>query len=97
MAFPEPLCYIQGMGSLRGVIRDPAVLKRMEVTFDLCETAEVIMRQNLCRRHPGLDAAEIDRLLVEWRHRRPGAEHGDAVGRPIAKDRVTKWLVSRKS
>jgi len=85
------------VSSLRDVICDPAVLKRMEVTFDLCETAEVIMRQNLRRRNPGLDAAGIERLLIEWRHRRPGAEHGDAVGRPIPKDRVTRWLVSRKS
>jgi len=91
------MCYSQKMSSHRDVIRDPAVLKRMEVTFDLCETAEVIMRQNLRRRHPALDASGIERLLVEWRHRRPGAEHGDAVGRPIPRDRVTKWLVSRKS
>ena len=80
------------MSPFRNIIRDPAVLKRMEITFDLCETAEVIMRQNLCRRHPDLDAAGIERLLIEWRHRRPGAEHGDAVGRVIPKDRVTKWL-----
>ena len=41
------------------------------------------MRQNLRRRHPELAEVEIDRLLAESLLHRPGAEHGDAVGRPV--------------
>ena len=40
------------------------------------------MRQNLRRRHPEADEAEIERGLAAWLRHRPGAEHGDAVGRP---------------
>lgn len=79
------------------VIRDPAVLKRMEVAFDLYETAQAIMRQNLRRRHPDLDEDEIERRLTEWRHERPGAEHGDGVGRPVPKAEIDSWLASRRS
>lgn len=69
----------------------------MEIFFDLCETAEMIMRQNLRRRHPDLGEAEIEAQLAEWRRRRPGAEHGDGVGRPIPRDKVAEWLASRRS
>jgi hypothetical protein len=57
-------------------------MTRMKVAFDLYETAEAIMRQNLRRRHPEADEAEIERGLAAWLRHRPGAEHGDAVGRP---------------
>jgi hypothetical protein len=63
-------------------IRDPAIMERMSVVFDLYETAEIMMRQNLRRRYPGADEAEIERRLVAWLRRRPDAEHGDAMGRP---------------
>jgi hypothetical protein len=60
--------------------RDPAA--RLRVAFDLYETAEAIQRQNLRRRHPEADDAEIERRLGAWRQHRPGAELGDAEGRP---------------
>lgn len=63
-------------------IRDPAVMSRMKMAFDLYETAEAIMRQNLRRRFPDASEAEIERRFVNWLHRRPGAEHGDGIGRP---------------
>ena len=63
-------------------IRDPKVMSRMKVAFDLYETAEAIMRQNLRRRFPDAQEAEIERQLVDWLRRRPGAEHGDGPGRP---------------
>ena len=85
------------MASDRQSIHDPVVLKRMEVALDLYETAQVIMRQNLRRRYPELDDSEIERRLIEWRHRRPGAEHGDGVGRPVLKHEIDEWLASRKS
>jgi hypothetical protein len=57
-------------------------MARMKMAFDLYETAEIMMRQNLRRRHPQADEAEIERLFVSWLQRRPGAEQGDGVGRP---------------
>lgn len=41
------------------------------------------MRQSLRRRYPHADDAEIKRLMNEWLLTRPGAEHGDAEGRPL--------------
>ena len=63
-------------------IRDPKVMSRMRMAFDLYETAEAIMRQNLRRRFPDAEEAEIERRLVAWLRSRPGAEHGDGPGRP---------------
>jgi len=63
-------------------IRDPKVISRMKMAFDLYETAEAIMRQSLRRRFPDAQEAEIERRLVDWLRSRPGAEHGDAPGRP---------------
>jgi Rv0078B-related antitoxin len=47
-------------------IRDPEVRRRARDTFDLFETAENIMRQNLRRRHPEASEDEIKRLLLSW-------------------------------
>jgi Rv0078B-related antitoxin len=81
----------------REPIRDPVFAKRMQMAFELYETAQRIMRQNLRRRFPELDNAEIEKRLIAWRHQRPGAEHGDGAGRPVAKDEVEAWPASRKS
>ena len=67
---------------IRRPIRDPEVLARMELTFDLYEMAEQMMRQNLRRRNPGASEQEIEEGIREWLRRRPGAENGDGVGRP---------------
>ena len=40
------------------------------------------MRQNLRREHPGASDAEIELRIREWLLKRPGAEEGDASGRP---------------
>ncbi len=66
------------------------VLERMRLTFDLCQTAEAMKRQSLRRRHPDLDAQEIEKLMDEWRLTRPGAEDGDGPGRP-APWRLERW------
>lgn len=67
--------------------RDPKVTWGMEIAFDLAETAEQMMRQNLRRRNPEASEEEIERGLLDWLHKRPGAEHGDGVGRPVPLDR----------
>ena len=67
---------------IRRPIRDPEVLARMEMAFDLYEMAEQMMRQNLRRRNPEASEEQIEEGLREWLHRRPGAELGDGPGRP---------------
>jgi hypothetical protein len=65
-------------------MRPPATTpaERLRIALDLHDAGVEMMRQNLRRRHPGASEQEIERLLVAWLHERPGAEHGDAVGRP---------------
>ena len=52
-------------------------------TLDLFNTGLDVMRQNLRRNHPEADEDEIDRLLRQWLHERPGAESGDGQGRLV--------------
>jgi hypothetical protein len=54
-----------------------------QATLDLFETGVNLMRQNLRRAHPRAAEEEIDRLLRQWLAERPGAAHGDAVGRVV--------------
>jgi hypothetical protein len=68
-----------------------AVVERMRLTFDLYATGEDLMRQRICRENAGLSPAEIEARLAAWLQTRPGAEHGDAVGRPGT------WPRARKS
>lgn len=61
-------------------IRDPEIMARMRVAFDLYETAEAIMRQNLRRRFPQENEEQIEQRIRAWLRSRPGAEIGDAGG-----------------
>ena len=69
-------------------IRDPAVIARVQMMFDLYEAAEAMMRQNLRRLHPEASEKEIERLVGAWLQERPGAPHGDAGG-PIRARRLS--------
>ena len=62
---------------------DESVAARLRTAFDLFLAGERMMRQNLRRRHPEATLEEIDRRLCAWMSERPGAEHGDAAGRPV--------------
>lgn len=66
----------------REPIRDPDVLERMRIAFDLYQVAEDMMRLNLRRRNPDATEAEIEQGIRDWLAKRPGAEHGDGVGYP---------------
>lgn len=55
---------------------------RLRTAFDLFEAGERMMRQKLRREHPDATDREIEEKLLAWLCDRPGAEHGDAVGRP---------------
>lgn len=55
---------------------------RLRLALDMFEDGVALMRQNLRRAHPEESDEEIDARVRAWLHHRPGAEHGDAVGRP---------------
>jgi hypothetical protein len=61
---------------------DPAA-RRLRLAFELYAAGESMMRQSLRRRYPEASDAEIEERLVEWLLTRPGAEFGDAEGRPV--------------
>ena len=56
--------------------------RRMRIALDLFELDEAMLRQRLRRTRPRASDAEIEDAVVAWRMDRPGAEHGDAPGKP---------------
>jgi hypothetical protein len=60
------------------------IAERFRTTLALFELGEAMLRQKLKRKYPQASEAEIDTQVREWLERRPGAEHGDGVGRPVA-------------
>ncbi len=52
-------------------IRDPEVLARVRLMFDLYEAAEVMMRQNLHRWFPEESDSQIERRLLAWLRKDP--------------------------
>jgi hypothetical protein len=60
-----------------------AVAARLRTALDLCELGENLRRAQLRREHPDATDEDIEALLIAWLEARPGAEHGDAWGRPI--------------
>lgn len=57
---------------------------RLRIAFDLCALGEAMRRAQLRREHPGATEEEVEAMLIAWLQTRPGAEHGDAWGRPMA-------------
>jgi hypothetical protein len=57
---------------------------RFRMALDLFEMGLEMMRQKLRRDHPDLADHEVEARLGSWLRERPGAEFGDAVGRPAA-------------
>lgn len=74
----------------RPPIRDPAVLRRMQIAFDLFDTAVKMKRQNILRQDPDATEEDIREGIRKWLHHRPGAEHGDGVGRPASPERLAR-------
>jgi len=56
----------------------------MRLALELAELGEAMFRQRVRREQPSLTEDEIDATVDGWRQRRPGAEHGDAVGTPVS-------------
>jgi Rv0078B-related antitoxin len=61
-----------------------AAAERLRLALELFEAGESMMRERLRRDDPHADEAEIEARLVAWLHQRPGAENGDAAGRPVS-------------
>jgi len=57
---------------------------RLRTALGLFEAGVEMMRQKLRRDHPDLGDREIDARVKAWLRERPGAEFGDAVGRPVS-------------
>lgn len=55
--------------------------EKLRAALELHEVGVAVMRQNLRRRHPDAPHSRIEQLLAAWLRTRPGAEHGDGVGR----------------
>lgn len=54
----------------------------MVAAFELHDFGVRIYRQRLRIEQPEASDEEIDAAVAAWLRRRPGAEHGDAVGVP---------------
>jgi hypothetical protein len=56
--------------------------EKLQVALDLFDTGVELKRQNLRRQYPEETADQIEARILVWLRTRPGAEHGDGVGRP---------------
>jgi len=56
---------------------------RFRLALDLFSTGEALMRQRLRRSNPHWSEERIEDAIVKWLRERPGAEMGDAAGRPV--------------
>ncbi len=62
----------------------PSTTERFQLALDLYDLGERMLRQKLRRRRPEATDAEIDAAITAWLVHRPGAEHGDGDGVPVA-------------
>lgn len=63
--------------------------RRLSLALELAELGERMLRQRLRRTRPDATPEQIDDMVIAWRSRRPGAEDGDAEGRPVPWPRRT--------
>jgi hypothetical protein len=64
--------------------------QRLRVALDLFEFGTDMMRQKLRRDAPEATEEEIQTRFIAWLQERPGAEHGDSVGRPAPWPRIRR-------
>lgn len=64
------------------MIEQPATGLRL--ALDLTEFGARLREQRFRREHPSADDQTVRRFMDDWWRERPGAPHGDAVGRPVA-------------
>jgi hypothetical protein len=51
------------------------------MALELSDLGIEMYRARLRRENPTMSDDELERAVTEWLHHRPGAEHGDGVGR----------------
>ncbi len=59
-------------------------MERVRMTLELAELAEEMIRARVLREKPDASPEELDKAVARWYAHRPGAEHGDTVGRPVS-------------
>jgi hypothetical protein len=74
---------VENVGEDRGAAQDG-----VRCALELYELAERMLEQRLRREHPEWSLADVDAEIERWLLRRPGAEFGDGVGRPVAWPRL---------
>jgi hypothetical protein len=55
---------------------------RLRLALELSAVADAMRAQRFRRENPSFDEEQIEVLMEAWRGTRPGAEAGDAQGRP---------------
>lgn len=63
-----------------------ATAERLRQALDMMDAGISMKRAQLRRQYPDASEEENERRLRDWLGTRPGAEHGDAIGRPRAVD-----------
>lgn len=66
---------------------DSAVARRLRTALAMYEFGENMYRARIRREHPDATDDDIELLVASWRLDRPGAPHGDSVGRP-----TNRWI-----
>ena len=56
--------------------------QKLRLALDMYEVGERMQRARLRRQDPDASDEQIEALVEAWLRDRPGAEFGDAVGRP---------------
>lgn len=56
--------------------------EKLRLAFEMHDLGCAMMRQTLLRRFPHETDEQRELRFVEWLQTRPGAENGDAIGRP---------------
>jgi hypothetical protein len=55
---------------------------RLRTALELCDLGEELVEQRLRRENPSVNNDAIRKMIVDWYATRPGAEQGDAIGKP---------------
>ena len=62
---------------------DSPVARRLRLALEMFEFGVAMQRARLRRLYPDEDDEAIGARIRDWLRTRPGAEHGDAWGRPV--------------
>lgn len=75
--------HVQRLEDLPRVTDDLSPAERLRMALELSDVAIVLVRERARREHSGITNVQLDGLVDAWLATRPGAESGDATGRPV--------------